>query len=269
MGQMARRILLHSPSLRRVNEVVRCPRFQGWREGFATDHGPLRTLPPRGPICWYCPDRGAFDPGGSPVVRFAIVWLLYDGSLDDFAKVGDDCACCYGSPPGRLPNRPAARRAGCSDLALRTSRLGSSSALSARSTPARAVFCCLRAEVSRTGSRYNPPPVGSPYPPASSPLTGAWMSVTVSVAWLYSREGTGWMRARDFSFEAGLFVAKFPEEMRSILKRWIAAFSEDGFAEDVSCTGVEAWAVRHDAGVQQQDALVERLRRILSELTSL
>ena len=91
----------------------------------------------------------------------------------------------------------------------------------------------------------------------------------ISVAWLYSREGTGWMRTRDFSFGAALFDAELPVEMRSILRRWIDAFSEDGFAEDVSSKGVEAWAVRHDAGVQHQDVLVERLRHIVSELASL
>ena len=91
----------------------------------------------------------------------------------------------------------------------------------------------------------------------------------ISVAWLYSREGTGWMRTRDFSFGAALFDAELPEEMRSILKRWADEFSGDGFAEDVSSKGVEAWAVRHDAGVQHQDVLVERIRRIVSELASL
>ena len=91
----------------------------------------------------------------------------------------------------------------------------------------------------------------------------------ISVAWLYSREGTGWMRTRDFSFGAALLDAELPEEMRSILKRWIDAFSEDNFVEDVSSKGVEAWAVKHDAGVQHQNVLVERLRRIISDLTSL
>ena len=40
-------------------------------------------------------------------------------------------------------------------------------------------------------------------------------------------------------------------------------------AEDVSSKGVKAWALRHEAGVQHQDVLVERLRRIISELASL
>ena len=91
----------------------------------------------------------------------------------------------------------------------------------------------------------------------------------ISVAWLYSREGTGWMRTRDFSFGAALFDAELPEEMRPILKRWIDEFSGDDFAEDVSSKGVEAWAVRHDAGVRHQDVLVDRLRRIVSELATL
>ena len=43
----------------------------------------------------------------------------------------------------------------------------------------------------------------------------------------------------------------------------------DSFAEDASGKGVKAWAVRHGASVQHQDVLVERLRRIDSELASL
>ena len=91
----------------------------------------------------------------------------------------------------------------------------------------------------------------------------------ISVAWLYSRAGTGWMRTRDFSFGAGLFDAELPEEVRLILKRWIDEFSGDSFAEDVSSKGVEAWAITHDAGAKHQEILVGRLRRVVSELASL
>ena len=54
-----------------------------------------------------------------------------------------------------------------------------------------------------------------------------------------------------------------------MLERWVDEVSADSFAEDVSSKGVKAWAVRYEAGVQHQDVLVERLRRILSELASL
>ena len=96
----------------------------------------------------------------------------------------------------------------------------------------------------------------------------AWQR-PISVAWLYSRTGTGWMRTRDFSFGAGVFDYALPEKSRAMLERWVGAFSTDRFAEDVSSKGVKAWAVRHEEGVQHQDVLVERLRRILLELASL
>ena len=54
-----------------------------------------------------------------------------------------------------------------------------------------------------------------------------------------------------------------------MLERWVGEFSADSFAEDVTSKGVKAWAVRHEAGFQHQDVLVERLRRIVSELASL
>ena len=48
------------------------------------------------------------------------------------------------------------------------------------------------------------------------------------------------------------------------LLEYAAHASETWTAEDV-----KAWAVRHEAGVQHQDVLVERLRRIISELALL
>ena len=54
-----------------------------------------------------------------------------------------------------------------------------------------------------------------------------------------------------------------------MLERWVDEVSADSFAEDVSSKGVKAWAVRHEAGVQHQDVLVDRLRRIISELAPL
>ena len=91
----------------------------------------------------------------------------------------------------------------------------------------------------------------------------------ISIAWLYSQPGKGWMRTRDFSFGAAVYDYVLPEELRAMLERWVDQVSADTFTEDVSSKGVKAWAVRHEAGVQHQDVLVERLRRIISELASL
>ena len=91
----------------------------------------------------------------------------------------------------------------------------------------------------------------------------------ISIGWLYSLPGNGWMRTRDFSFGAAADDHALPEELRAMIERWVGEISSDGFAENVSSKGVKAWAVRHEAGVQHQDVLVERLRRIISELASL
>lgn len=91
----------------------------------------------------------------------------------------------------------------------------------------------------------------------------------ISVAWLYSQPGKGWMRTRDFSFGASVFESELPEGLRSALERWVGEFSADSFTEDVSSKGVKAWAVRHNDIVQHQDMLVERLRTVFSELASL
>ena len=91
----------------------------------------------------------------------------------------------------------------------------------------------------------------------------------ITVAWLNSQPGKGWMRTRDFSFGIAVYDYVLPEELRAMLERWVDEVSADSFAEDVSSKGVKAWAVRHEAGVQHQDVLVERLRRIISELAPL
>ena len=68
----------------------------------------------------------------------------------------------------------------------------------------------------------------------------------ISVAWLYSREGKGWMRTRDFSFGASVLDYELPEELRTILERWTNQFSVDNFTDDVSskgtaCTCAPSW----------------------------
>ena len=77
------------------------------------------------------------------------------------------------------------------------------------------------------------------------------------------------MRTRDFSFGASVFENELPEDLRTMLERWTGNFSSDSFAEDVSSKGVKAWSVRHNAAVQHQDLLVQRLSSIFSELASL
>ena len=77
------------------------------------------------------------------------------------------------------------------------------------------------------------------------------------------------MRTRDFLFGVAVYDHALPEELRAMLERWVDDVSADSFGEDVSSKGAKAWAVRYEAGVQHQDVLVERLRRIISELASL
>ena len=98
--------------------------------------------------------------------------------------------------------------------------------------------------------------------------SSAWRQ-PISVAWLYSQAGKGWMRTRDFSFGASVLEYELPEQLRTVLERWAGEFSTDSFTEDVSSKGVKAWAVSHNAVVQHQDLLVERLRTVFSELASL
>ena len=43
----------------------------------------------------------------------------------------------------------------------------------------------------------------------------------ISIAWLYSQAGKGWMRTRDFSFGAAVFDYALPEESRAMLERWV------------------------------------------------
>lgn len=96
----------------------------------------------------------------------------------------------------------------------------------------------------------------------------AWRQ-PVTVAWIFTEPGRGWMRTREFSFGAYLFEPEVPEELRSLLDRWVAQFSQDSFSDDVSSKGVKAWSVSHSIAPQHKDLLVGRLRSIVSELTAL
>ena len=92
----------------------------------------------------------------------------------------------------------------------------------------------------------------------------------VSVAWLYSKPGTGWMRTRDFSFGASVLDEdELPQSLRRALEGWAGLLATDYFAENVSSKGVRAWAVTHNTAVLHCDLLTDRLRNVLSELASL
>ena len=78
------------------------------------------------------------------------------------------------------------------------------------------------------------------------------------------------MRTRDFSFGASVLdEADLPEELRRVLEPWIGEFAADGFAEDVSSKGVNAWAVRHDAVIEHEAVLAERLSGVLAKVASI
>lgn len=94
-------------------------------------------------------------------------------------------------------------------------------------------------------------------------------SQPISVAWLYSKPGAGWMRTRDFSFGASVLDEnELSQDLRNVLEQWTGLFATDGFAEDVSSKGVRAWAVTHDGSVSHRDLLAARLRNVLTELAS-
>lgn len=91
----------------------------------------------------------------------------------------------------------------------------------------------------------------------------------ISVAWLYSRTGTGWMRTRDFSFGASVFELDLRQDLRAVLEEWTDHLSAIDHAEDVSSKDVRAWAIGQDAALDCQDVLVKRLGDVLSKLASL
>ncbi len=91
----------------------------------------------------------------------------------------------------------------------------------------------------------------------------------LSVAWLYPRHATGWMRTRNFSFGVAIYDNDFPKALRETLDLWVDQFAKDTFAENVSSKDTKAWAVSHEDAVKHQDILADRLRKIISELTAL
>ena len=95
-------------------------------------------------------------------------------------------------------------------------------------------------------------------------------SQPITIAWLYPTADQFWLRTRSFSFGAAIFdYEDVPDELLSLLGEWSDTFADDDFAEDASSKGVRAWAVGHDAAVENVDLLTERLQSILSKLAAL
>ena len=99
---------------------------------------------------------------------------------------------------------------------------------------------------------------------------GAW-PYPVTVAWIFPPEVSGWMGFRNITFGAAIFDYDTPlrEELRETLDRWVALFSGDDFARDVSGSGSKAWEIDYANAIQNIDMLEGRLASILSELGSL
>ena len=100
-----------------------------------------------------------------------------------------------------------------------------------------------------------------------------WPGREITVAWLYPSPGErGWMRTRDFSFGSGTgghSYYQMPGQLRRFLEDWADSFSTLAYTDDVSSTGLNAWAVTHAAAVQHIDFLCQRLDRVLKELGEL
>ncbi len=96
----------------------------------------------------------------------------------------------------------------------------------------------------------------------------------VTVAWFSPPNKLGWMRTKNFSFGAALFDLEGydpqpPERLISLLEQWANQFRDEIFAQDVSSSGVRAWAIHPDDMVNHVDLLAERLERVLSDLRAL
>ena len=99
---------------------------------------------------------------------------------------------------------------------------------------------------------------------------GAWPH-PVTVAWIFPPEVSGWMGFRNITFGAAIFEYDPPpgEELRETLDRWVALFSGDDFAKDVSSSGTKAWEIDYATAAQHIDLLTARLAKVLSDLKSL
>ena len=90
----------------------------------------------------------------------------------------------------------------------------------------------------------------------------------ISVAWLYSREGTGWMRTRDFSFGAALYAHDLPGDKLSHVEGCLHELRNAAFTLNASSKGVHAWAVEHEVAVEHREFLTDMLQRLIAGLGS-
>ena len=89
----------------------------------------------------------------------------------------------------------------------------------------------------------------------------------ISVAWLYSKKDSGWMRTREFSFGAALYEHQLPDDKLSHVKRCLHELRNAAFTRDASSRGgVHAWAVEHEVAVEHQEYLTDFLRRLITGL---
>ena len=95
----------------------------------------------------------------------------------------------------------------------------------------------------------------------------------VTVAWLFPSPEPVWGGIKNASFGTSILQDDpGPEEpLRSLLKEWLRQFAADDFGEVISGPGTEPWAVAvpYEAVAEHIDLLVDRLRKILSELRSI
>lgn len=92
----------------------------------------------------------------------------------------------------------------------------------------------------------------------------------VTVAWLHSKPGVPfWMGFRDITFGAAAFDYSLPSGLRNCLETWVAEFSGDDFADDISGKGTKAWAVRYSDASNHTELLAGRIVKVLSQLKEL
>lgn len=91
-------------------------------------------------------------------------------------------------------------------------------------------------------------------------------SQPISVAWLYSEPGKGWMKTREFTFGVALLDEELDEELRSILESWTDGTASLSYVQDASSKGVRACKVEYHMAVRHQGDLVERLGSVIREL---
>ena len=92
----------------------------------------------------------------------------------------------------------------------------------------------------------------------------------VTVAWLHSRPGVPfWMGFRDIAFGAAAFDYSLQSGLRNCLETWVAEFSGDDFADDISGKGTKAWAVRYSDASNHTELLAGRIVKVPSQLKEL